>query len=336
MKSKQNGPRKHHFVPVFFQKYFLNPNGLLWVYDRETKSYKELHPRSICFQNDLYAFRANDGARDARVESGFLKDLDGASNSAIKYLANGGVPNNDLLHDLSYFAALQFVRVPSNGAFIKAMYEAGANDMAEAMFGNIERAKASIQNYVRETGDQIDVSAESMVKAVQGGHLRARATEAPFLHSVLDGTRYLGEEVFPKLDWHVLISPPEAGFILSDSPMTTLPPVGGQQIGFLIPGSSTYLPLTRRLCLRLGFTGKRFDMRNIDRKTVRCINQNTAANSERFILGPDRPQLESIVKRTPALNSIPTPRFVLEKEYKKDGILRTLTRLPRHACYPAI
>jgi len=61
--------RKHHYVPVFYQTHFANSNGLLWVYDRRAKTYKELHPRSICFENDLYSLRSKKGTPDRRVET---------------------------------------------------------------------------------------------------------------------------------------------------------------------------------------------------------------------------------------------------------------------------
>jgi hypothetical protein len=32
--KKSGDPRKHHYVPVFYQEGFANDAGLLWVYDR--------------------------------------------------------------------------------------------------------------------------------------------------------------------------------------------------------------------------------------------------------------------------------------------------------------
>jgi hypothetical protein len=38
-------PRKHHYIPVFYQTHFTNPEGMLWVYDRLLHTYKELSPK---------------------------------------------------------------------------------------------------------------------------------------------------------------------------------------------------------------------------------------------------------------------------------------------------
>ena len=40
--ADENPPKKHHYVPVFYQRYFTNDKGLLWVYDRKLKTYNAL------------------------------------------------------------------------------------------------------------------------------------------------------------------------------------------------------------------------------------------------------------------------------------------------------
>jgi Protein of unknown function (DUF4238) len=75
--------RKHHYVPVFYQKHFDNEKGLLFVYDRIRQTCLELHPRSICHQSDIYATKPADGRpRDRRLETEVLSSFDGKSASA--------------------------------------------------------------------------------------------------------------------------------------------------------------------------------------------------------------------------------------------------------------
>jgi hypothetical protein len=95
------------------------------------------------------------------------------------------------LGTIAAFVALQYTRVPANGETIRAFYEAGANDLMEVMFADIDRARASLASYERRTGEKSSVSAESMLEAVQGKHLKAVATEMPFLHSVVTHTDFL-------------------------------------------------------------------------------------------------------------------------------------------------
>ena len=78
VKTQRKGkdPRKHHYVPVFYQRNFANSKGLLWVYDRQSRTCKELHPSVICFEKDLYTVKHEKGPRDAQVESKVLWAVD--------------------------------------------------------------------------------------------------------------------------------------------------------------------------------------------------------------------------------------------------------------------
>jgi hypothetical protein len=127
-------PRKHHYVPVFYQKHFAEANGLLWVYDRKLQVYKELRPRLICFEKDLYAIKPKDRPRDRRIETKYLSRIDTLSAAMLAKLAAGARLNPRLLCEMMVFAALQYTRVPANGEYIKASYEAGADDLMEVMF----------------------------------------------------------------------------------------------------------------------------------------------------------------------------------------------------------
>jgi hypothetical protein len=67
------------------------------------------------------------------------------------------------------FAAVQNLRVPTNDVFMRSVYEAGATDLMEMMFSNVDRARASLRRYERDTGKTVKVSAESMVDSVKLG-----------------------------------------------------------------------------------------------------------------------------------------------------------------------
>jgi hypothetical protein len=325
-------PRKHHYIPIFYQRRFANSNGLLWVYDRLDKTYKELHPKSICFEKDLYATKPKEQPRDRRIESNVLSKVDDwhAKTIAAVVKAAPNAPSPDQLASLAVFAAIQHTRVPSNSGMITAMYEAGANDMMELAFANIERARMSLKRYERETGEELGISAESMMEAVKGEHVKAVATEIPFLSGIGEHTGFMAK-TFASLDWQILMSPPQVGFILSDNPVAVVPPPRSVAVGILIPGTFTYVPLTRRLCVRLGKQVGRWEYQMIDRENVRYINQNTAINSERFIMGPDLTQLTSIVRRSKSEDMDGPPRFKIEKFVDTDGgRLRKVTYLPRN------
>jgi uncharacterized protein DUF4238 len=308
----------------------------MWVYDRQRESWKELHPSRICVQNDLYAFKTEKGTMDRRVESEVLSKIDGLSAGAFFRLVQGEwkSPSPELLGAIIFFAALQNTRVPANREFISRTFEGFVSDYMEVAFNTLEHAKASISNYERDTGKKFGATPESMVASAKSGAVRIVATEAPFIESVLKHTVMLAEEVFQSLDVKLLVSPPQVGFILCDTPLTLVPPPRVSTAGFLSPGTFTFMPLTRRLCLRMGPRGSGFGPQPIGREDVRFINQNTALNSERFVMGPERIQLESVIRRSGTSEPSTAPRWEQRKiPDDKGGIVRMIQFVPRGTHY---
>ena len=75
--------------------------------------------------------------------------------------------------------------------------------------------------------------------------------------------------------------------------------------------------------------------RKLAKEDVRIINQNIAANSERFIMSPSKVQLENIVARSGSATMENTPRFIVETvQADDDGALQKICAQPRRYFYP--
>ena len=324
-------PRKHHYIPVFYQNQFINAKGLLWVYDRCLHTYKELPPRSVCFEKDLYALKPENAPRDRRIESLILSYVDGVGSSAIRGLLSGP-PNNQMIQDLAYFIGVQFNRLPSVGRTVSEMWSKIGTGMLRGMTANVGRMQSILERYTRETGKSVAVSAESMVEAVRGGHIEVVATERPFLHGIFAHAVTVRDAI-ERLDWQILMAPRVTGFIMCDSPVAVVPPRGVKDVGFLVPGTVIYFPLNYSHCLRLGEADQSFSHRKVSKETVRIINYNIAANSERFVMGPEKAQLVSVIKRSESAEEDLTPRFTTESVDGSDGPLLKMTFQPRRYFY---
>ncbi len=286
--KKAKDPRKHHNVPVFYQNNFVNERGLLWVYDRGRATYRELHPLVICFEKDLYAVKPENKPRDMQVESRILGTIDSTGFRGIRQFQVGR-PNSEAEEAVALFTAFQWARLPTISRDIRLTYAKAIEELSRITFANVERAKAVMEKYARDTGESIKVTPESMVEAVQGKHIEITATEIPFLTNMMEQAVSLAK-LLMGLNWEVLVAVEETGFIICDCPVVVVPPKGSRQVGFLVPGSAKYFPLSRHLCLRFGDPGNSRRLRKIDKESVRIVNQNIAANSERFIMCPSRIQ----------------------------------------------
>lgn len=331
--KKSKDPRKHHYVPVFYQKNFTNDRGLLWVYDRAGRSYKELHPLSICFEKDLYTVKPEGRPPDMQVETKVLRLIDYLGSVGIRdFLANK--PSRAAEQELAFFMAFQWARVPTMSRDIRVTYAKLIEEFSRVAFANVERARSLMERHARETGEVLSVTPESMVEAVKGKQFEIVATETAFLTTMVEQAASL-TKVLLQLDWEVLVASGETGFMICDCPVVVVPPKGSDQVGFVVPGSAKYFPLSRSLCLRLGDPGTRRRLRKLDKESVRIVNLNVAANSERFVMGPSRVQLENVVSRSASERIDPTPRLTVETiEPDENGSLQKLMSQPRRYFYP--
>ena len=330
---KGNDPRKHHYVPVFYQTNFVNQDGLLWVYDRRLETYKELHPRVICFERDLYAVKPENKPRFVKVETELLSAVDATGDWGIRQFLNSA-PNREAEESVAIFAAFQWTRVPTFSRDIRITYARAMDELNRIAFANVERARVLMERYAAENNEELKVTPESLVEAVRGKHIEITATETAFLSTMMEqATRLM--RVLVRLNWEVLSATDDTGFILCDCPVVVVPPRGCNQVGFLIPGSAKYFPLSSRLCLRLGEAGNRRRLRNVGKEDVRIINQNIAANSERFIMGPSRLQLSNVVSRSNCSKIETIPRFTIETVQSDDNnAIQKISTQPRRYFYP--
>lgn len=291
-----NDPRKHHYVPIVYQNNFVNAEGLLWVYDRKLQTYKELHPRKICCEKDLYSIRPEGKPKDQRLESDALAGMDGVCATAIRQIVAGvgKLPARSTIEVIAQFVGLQYSRAPSMREFVTSSWEAHTKESMRLRAVNEDRMQSTIDRYVEETGETIEASAKTMVEVVRRGGLKVVVTEVPFLRHIFSTGQMVSQTVM-QTSWQVLIASPDSGFISCDHPVAVIPAQQSSRVGFFVPGTVTYVPLTRRVCLRLSGRDRTFRYRPVDQQTVRVINQNIAANSDRFILSPVKEQLESIV-----------------------------------------
>lgn len=326
-----SGPRKHHYIPAFYQESFTNAKGLLWVYDRRLHTYKELPPKSVCCEKDLYALKPENAPRERRVESLVLSHIDGLGSSSVRELLSGQ-HDNQTIQTLAYYIGVQFNRLPSVGRAVSTIWTKIGTEMLRGMTASVGRMRSVLEGYARATGKSVDVSAESMVEAVRGGHIEVVATEQPFLQGIFTQAENISA-VIEQLDWQILMTPPDTGFVICDSPVVVVPPRGVKDVGFLVPGTVIYFPLTYSYCLRLGHAGRSFSYRKVSKETARIINHNIAANSERFVMGPEKAQLLSVVERSESIEEDLTPRFTIETVEEGDGPLLKMTFQARRYFY---
>lgn len=319
MPGKSKDPRKHHYVPQFYVKKFGDIDGRLWMYDRKVQRYAHVHPKTICWEKDLYTIDP-EGTCNAYVENVWFDMIDTDGSRAIRRFENGIAPDVEWRSKLSLFMAQQLMRSPEARKL--------ATDARRAEWDVKHSFRRRNPQLLQDELDRLDttmgapprgVTAESLIADIDSGRLKVSITEWPFIEQLFRQCKFMAEFIF-SFEWELLIAPSESGFIVGDYPFILVPAQGSpDEYGFGFPGATKYFPITRGLCLRMGRPGRSgFGSRGASKYEVRIINQNTAVNSERFIMGRDRDQLEYVVCRskTDKVDAVPrtTVRIIPENE----------------------
>jgi hypothetical protein len=321
--------KKHHYVPVFYQKGFACSDHLLWVYDRKLHTYKRLRPKSICWSENLYTVQNTDMSGDTRIETDILGPIENAAATAIRSLRVDTKPDPQVFGDLIRFISFQYTRLPSFGRAVSKIIEVTLDQMMQMQFATPERAALALSK-IGETG----TDPQSMVEAVTNRHIRVTANERGFLRHMFDVATTLGNWL-QNADWTFLVAPPTIGFVVCDHPFVTVPPQGSvlEGVSFGIPGSTSYFPINRHMCLKFREGDYGLQFAKADSQTVRTVNQNIAANSDRFIMGRSRSQLESIVKKSASTDFEPGERFSVEERTSPDESFMKFKIHPRRYFY---
>lgn len=326
---KSNEPRRQHYVPAFYQNGFADADGLIWLYDRQAKRYTKTSPRNICCEKDIYTIDP-EGIRDRRIEKQLLSQVDGDAARVIREFESGARLSDASLAAFSIFMAFQITRNPAFRHLMVQNYQALGEEYLRN-FGSVEGARRELETYRLETG-QIgdDVTPESMVEAVVGGHLRLNVTERPFLQHMMQQAMFLAEWV-ASFEWTVLEAPAATGFIVCDCPFVVVPPYEHPEaIGLGFPGTVKYFPIARALCLRMGEPDDRCSYGRLSKEEVRIVNQNIAVNSERFVMGPDLTQLEHVISRSKTEAPDLASRTAVERvQHDRDGVAYRFNFWPR-------
>lgn len=113
-------PKDHHYIPRMLLKRFTDEEGNLYAYDKShpSRGIRKRAPKNLFFKRHLYTQVAEDGTRDASVETEFLSRLESDASPVIEKIVSaarrGGPPSLSLTERgiWAAFTYVQFKRVP--------------------------------------------------------------------------------------------------------------------------------------------------------------------------------------------------------------------------------
>jgi hypothetical protein len=279
--------KRHHYVPQFYLRYFVDPDGLLHVYDKEGQSHRVQTPGNTTVQNKFYGYSDRAGNYHDEIENYFAEIESSAKGVLDRWQQSSARPEPPEMMLMSQFLALSHCRVPRTinaamevieiSAFEGAKIAAERTDLFEEFL-----AKARSEG--RYEGIDTNEFLESLA------HVESRFTVKANPKFALGQSLRMVPTVaglLSKMNWCLCRAPDNSNFITSDSPLCVFARrPGGKAIlgaGFGLPNVEVYFPYSPKHCLRL--ENRQMQHRAaVSSHFVDDANRRMAANAERYVI----------------------------------------------------
>ncbi len=293
-----NHPKRHHYIPQFFLKYFSQDKTSLWVFDRVKKEYRFQDTRKIASENRFYTYTV-------RGKKENLEDLFGMVESMAKPILVKLIQKLDITMqekaDFSMFLALLRVRIPD--------FKKGTEEGGEKMYKKYNKFVFSnrqyVENLIKKSGKKLEQK--------EIDELIDFATDESRYYVKFPSNYWLGimlklsldvADIFIDSNWDVYHFNRKYALVTSDNPIILVPPKRFHPFygyGLATPGTVKVISLSSNVCLvtkeltRLPvILHKDWDKKDLSK----WFNRITAINSDRFVFSPEKGKLEKLVKDT--------------------------------------
>lgn len=266
-----NISRKHHYLPEFYLKGFLNEGNRLHVLDKNSGTIlNDRSPSQVFFEWNRNLFEVN-GADDDYVEKLYGRmdsDLAQAYNK-VRHHSPGETKLEDLI-PIIFFVGLTFWRIPRTDEEIKAMMQnASPENLYFGVYENDERLPDDHEIYQRIFGRKDFIQGYRMMKPI------------------IDYLGSLGSQSID--DWKLYYAAPDVQLhLIGDNPIISR----SDQVDNIFE-TELIFPLTKGKTLyhTRGRTIK--ELKPEHRVSVDVL---LFVQSERYVAGPDRGYLECIAQ----------------------------------------
>ena len=292
--------RRHHFLPQFYLRGFCRNNNF-WIFDRHKSEYRMQSPINTAIETDYYSFRNNDGSLDPSLES-FLSKIEGSASPIIKKIERQEILNDNDKEKLATFIGILMFRIPEYKKRQKEIRQGIINAIGDDVIPVTEEDLINAKNLIPIQEGHPRISAFDLIQELQKLESNPDLAHNDYIKTIIPNSEMISN-VFSHMNWTIILTPSNSGFITTDSPIQTIPPAnyGSNKLkgyGIATEGATNIFPLSRNACLALFDSGNGFGYLVFNRKQVRDFNIWLSSTCDRFIIGPNESQIRHLVKRT--------------------------------------
>jgi hypothetical protein len=310
--------KANHYVAQSYQARFCDNEGLIWVFDKETKRVNPQPPKTTAVITHLYTTETTEGEKTDIVERKIFEPLDGDIIPLISRWIEPGyhIPNADI-PQMAYFLAFQHARVPRTLAMFR--------ELGEMMHIEFVKHSAADKKGMDEAYERFakDAPADSLVTREQyqdwfaefDKYWKFKLKDEFVLAMCVKCVVPNYYETLTKMHWCIVDAPRDGFFITCDAPVVSVAPAapGAIHLGCCTasPDFEVNFPLSPKVCVLIRKVKGQQRFR-CSAKYVNLLNYRTALMAERYIFSHrDSAKVRSLMDRGAKTRQQPK----IDKEY---------------------
>lgn len=277
--------KRHHYVPEFYLRNFVDRCGLLYVYDKDGGGYRRQTAENTAVRNRFYGFTKPDGSYSDEIERSLLV-LESEAKVILERWQEAGVRSSeDEIRLMAQFLRVMYARVPGSVEAAKELLEISAIEFAKLL---AER-RDLIDQFLRERTSlrRVPSSAEELIESLRNVEERFTILVNP--KSALAQSLSVAPAIADQLlgmNWCLCKAPADSFFLTSDTPVCVFCPGSKGALfgaGFGLPNAEVTFPISPSVCLRLD---RRHHQHRIagGHAFVRVVNNRMAVHAERYLI----------------------------------------------------
>lgn len=292
MKSK-----RHHYLAQFYLKRFCR-DGKLWLYDRDKDEYRRQTPKNTALEKHLYSLDKEDGQKDDELEK-ILARAEGLAKPVLDKIDKRDKIAPYDKESLSWFLGMQYFRTPSSFNQHDEMVEYFMKRVMKNAFSSVANAEYKMKDIEEKTGQKLDTTPEEMVEFAQSDDYKIHSPKEYKFENLMECCQIL-KNYYTVTSWKILVAPEKESFITSDCPVTVINTDQDEIMptGLVGPRVQHFIPISSQCCLLVRDFPDDIDYFDCSNENVREVNLLNAWNSSKYVIGRDKPLLESIVRNT--------------------------------------
>lgn len=292
---KMSTKKRHHYIPQFELKKYINLDGLIQVYDKFQKSFIEIPPVNFAAISHYYTLEI-DGVRTTEIED-VLSDVEGIAEPLIEKICEKQVLTPEEQWELACYFALKGSRTP----YAQERYEAIGESLVKEEFVKLASDQEEYNDVVEKImpGFSDEKKEEYREFMLDTERYQVKFERLLSVQGIFANLKEFYEAIY-FMSWHVVYSPPDRAFISSDNPFFTFPlrlEDKRKDLGLYSHNTITAVLVSPKVVILLRHTKPGRHVSTLDNATVKYINKQIAKYSHRYIFSHNLHLLRRIIKR---------------------------------------